>query len=245
MVTMPWPVVLVGLPFWLVPAFLLLVELTRTRAVRLSAGAVLAVALTFLYAVTVERLAGPGLPIWIEGLLLYGPMTLVLCFAGALVERWRRPVSHPAERSREPGWWRTPRAWLVVVFVGWSASCGPLAASPVAAFLDLRIDSPRPGLVLPLPKGLTLVGADRDCGSEACSDIYFVGTPDRSDLPVLTDRLWSHLTDTKGWERRRDNAACQRPGWFFRPEMCLFVDADGGSTGAVLKVHVTGAETVA
>jgi hypothetical protein len=111
--------------------------------------------------------------------------------------------------------------------------------------LDLRLDSPTSGLVLPMPADLTLISVDRGCGSEECADDYRIGSPDQATVQEIGDRLWTHLVSVKGWQRLRDDAGCQRPGWVLRPEFCLFVSVDRVQPDAVLKVHVTGALTVA
>ncbi|HZM77568.1 MAG TPA: hypothetical protein VFC19_17765 [Candidatus Limnocylindrales bacterium] len=242
-----WPFAIVGLLPWLGLPLLLIVMVTRAGMVRIGFGAGLAVALVFLYLSVCQLLPGPGWPIWIEGLLLWGPTTLAVCGAAALTDRWfsRRlgSASGSAATATAPvARWMGPL--LMAAFVGWSACCGGCVFSPAAEFVDLRLDSPTPGLVLPIPKDLTLVSADRECGSAWCSELYLIGSPDQASLPELTDRLWAHLTDTKGWKRMREDAGCQRPGWFLRNEFCLFVDPEQAGPDARLKVHVTGALTV-
>lgn len=238
---------LLGLPLWLGPPMLLLIVVTRARAVRIAFGGGLAAALTFLYAVACQFLQGKGLPIWIEGLVLWGPTTLAVCGAAFMTDRWlaRRRDSSTLPVSAETGSQLAVRRRLfVAAFVGWSVFCSGCVSSPVAGFVDLRFDSPTPGLVLPMPNDLTLVSADRGCGSEMCSEIYLVGSLDQASPQELTDRLWAHLVGTKGWERLRDDAGCQRPGWFFQHEFCLFVDVEQAGPVAVLKVRVTGALAV-
>jgi hypothetical protein len=129
---------------------------------------------------------------------------------------------------------------LVTVFVALSALCPCCILGPTAEIGDLRIDSPTPGLVLPLPTDLTLVSVERDCGSEMCGEIYLVSSPDQAGPQDLTDRLWAHLVG-KGWERLRDDAGCQRPGWFLRHEFCLFVAVERTEPVATLRIHVSGA----
>ncbi|MEH1057078.1 hypothetical protein V6U89_17985 [Micromonospora sp. CPCC 206171] len=251
MTGMPWPLTLLGLPLWFGPPFLLLITVSRARVVRIASGAMLAAALTFLYAVVGQLLQGPWLPTWIEGLVLWGPTTLVVCGAAVLADRWmsRRQASGVGTGSGATGSGPVARRragpLLVAAFVGWSACCGGCVLSPATEFVDLRIDSPTPGLVLPMPADLTLVSAGRDCGSQLCSEVYRVGSPDQASVPELTDRLWAHLVGTKGWERLRPDAGCQRPGWFIQEEFCLFVDVEQAGSVAVLEVHVTGALTVA
>jgi hypothetical protein len=77
----PSPLALLGLPLWLGPPLLLLLAVTRSRVVRLAFGVGLAAVLTLLYAVTIQLLPHPGLPTWIEGLMLWGPTTLAMCGA--------------------------------------------------------------------------------------------------------------------------------------------------------------------
>lgn len=252
MVGMPWPLALLGLPLWFGPPFLLVIAVSQARVVRIAFSAILVAALTFLYAVAGQLLQGPRLPIWIEGLVLWGPTTLVVCGAAFVADRWisRRQASSVgtgsgATRSGPVAHRRTAGPLLVAAFVGWSACCGGCMLSPAAEFFDLRTDSPTPGLVLPMPDDLTLASADRDCGSQLCSEIYLVGSPDQAGVSEITDRLWAHLVDTKGWERLRDDAGCQRPGWFIREEFCIFVDVEQAGSAVVLEVHVTGALTVA
>lgn len=251
MVETPSPVAFLGLPLWVGPPVLLIIMVTRLRVVRITFSVGLVVALTFLFAIACQLLQGQGLPNWIEGLVLWGPTTLAVCAAALLTDRWlsRRRDSGAHLESGQTGRGlvagRSAAGLLTAAFVAWSAFCGCCVFSPAAAAVDLRLDSPTPGLVLPMPKDLTLVSADRDCGSEMCSEIYLIGSPDQARLQELTDRLWTHLVATKGWERRRDDAGCQRPGWFLRNEFCLFVDVERTEPVAVLRVHVTGDLTVA
>jgi len=242
----PWPLTLLGLPLWFGPPFLLLLTASRARVVRVASGATLAVTLTFLYAVCAQLLQGPWLPIASEGLVLWGPTTLVVCGAAFLADKW---MSGSQASGVSPGSGATaskPVArrgaarWLVAAIVGWSACCGGCVLSPAAEFVDLRFDSPAPGLVLPMPAGLSLVSADRDCGSESCSEAYRVGSPDQAGVPELTDRLWAHLAGTKGWQRLRDDSGCRRSGWFIQNEFCLYVRVERAGPDAVLEVHVTG-----
>lgn len=250
MIDMPWPLALLGLPLWFGPPLLLVIAVSRARVVRIAFGAMLAAALTFLYAVVAQLLQGPRLPIWIEGLVLWGPTTLVVCGAAFLSDRWisRRQASRVgtgSDAGSRPAVRRTAGPLLAAAFIGWSACCGGCVFSPAAEAFDLRIDSPTPGLVQPMPDDLTLVSADRDCGSEWCSEIYRVGSPDQASVSELRERLWAHLVADKGWTRLRDDAGCQRPGWFIREEFCLFVDVDQAGPAAMLEVHVTGALSVA
>lgn len=87
-VEMPWLFAFLGLPLWFGPPFLLLTVVTRAATVRIAFGIGLAAALTFLYAVSCQLLQGPGLPIWIEGLMLWGPTTLLATGAAVLADRW-------------------------------------------------------------------------------------------------------------------------------------------------------------
>lgn len=96
-----------------------------------------------------------------------------------------------------------------------------------------------------MPRDLTLVSADRSCGSQTCSEVYLIGSPDQASLPELTERLWAHLVGTKDWQRLRHDAGCQRPGWLIRNEFCLFVDVEQTEPVAMLEVHVTGDLAVA
>jgi hypothetical protein len=107
--------------------------------------------------------------------------------------------------------------------------------------LDLRVDSPTSSLVLPLPSNLTLISADRECGSELCDNIYVIGSPHETSSEDLTARLWAHLTGTKGWQRRGEDAACRRPGWFLRHEFCLFVRVERAEPAPTLRLDVTAA----
>jgi hypothetical protein len=233
-VEMPWLFAFLGLPLWFGPPFLLLIVVTRAATVRIAFGIGLAAALTFLYAVSCQLLQGPGLPIWIEGLMLWGPTTL-LATGGASSAGPQAGAGGSASVAR-----RRVGRLLVAMVLGWSACCGGCVLSPAAEFFDLPIDSPAPALVLPMPKDLTLVSADRSCGSQTCSEAYLIGSPDQASLPELTERLWAHLVGTKDWQRLRHNAGCQRPGWLIRNEFCLFVDIEQTEPVAVLKVHVTG-----
>jgi len=239
-----WPFALVGLPLWLAPPLLLTTVVTRARVVRIGFGTGLVGALTLLYLFACQLLQGPGLPIWIEALLLWGPTALAVCGAAVLTDRWLLRRRDSGDVVAAPAARRTMGPLLVAAFIVWSTCCGGCVVSPAAELMDLRFDSPTPGLVLPMPKDLTLVSADRECGSVWCSEIYLIGSPDKAGETELMDRLWAHLTGTKGWERMRDDAGCQRPGWFLRNEFCLFVDAQQPGPGAVLKIHVTGALTV-
>ncbi|AVT33150.1 hypothetical protein C6361_31050 [Plantactinospora sp. BC1] len=251
MIETPPPVAYLGLPLWLGPPVLLIIMLTRVRVVRIVFGVGLSAALTLLFAVTFELLQGQGLPNSNEGLVLWGPTTLAVCAIALLADRWlsqRRGAGPRLESGQNRrGSVAGPGAakLLTTAFVAWSALCGCCTFSPAAVAFDLRLDSPTPGLVLPLAKDLTLVSADRDCGSQTCSDTYLIGSPDQARVQELTDRLWTHLVATKGWERLRDDAGCQRPGWFLRNEFCLFVDVERTEPVAVLSVRVTGALTVA
>jgi hypothetical protein len=245
-VEMPWLFAFPGLPLWFGPPFLLLIVVTRAATVRIAFGIGLAAALTFLYAVSCQLLQGPGLPIWIEGVMLWGPTTLLATGAAVLADRWlswRRASSAGlqagAAGSASVARQRVGRL-LVALVLGWSACFGGCGLSPAAEFVDLRFDSPAPALVLPMPTDLTLVSADRSCGSQACSEVYLVGSPDQASLPELTERLWAHLVGTKDWQRLRHDAGCQRPGWLIRNEFCLLVDVEQTEPVAVLEVHVTG-----
>jgi hypothetical protein len=102
METVAWPFALVGLPLWLGPPLLLIIMVTRAGVVRIGFGAGLVAALTLLYLSVCQLLQGPGLPIWIEGLLLWGPTTLAVCGAAVLTDRWftRRRDSDAAFRIR-------------------------------------------------------------------------------------------------------------------------------------------------
>jgi hypothetical protein len=251
MVDMPWPLALLVLGLWLGPPLLLICVLTRAGAVRVASATALAVALTLLYAVALELVQGPGLPSRIDALILWGPTTLVACGSAVLADRWRSrrrdPAGARAAAAPGPGpeLRRSPGRGLVVAFVVWSALCGGCVFSPAAEFVDLRLDSPTPGLVLPMPKDLTLASADRSCGSVMCAEIYLIGSPDGVGPAELTERLWAHLVRTKGWQRLRDDAGCRRPGWIVRNRFCAFVDVEQMEPVAVLKVQVTGALTVA
>jgi len=242
----PSLVVLLGLPLWVGPPLLLIIGVTRLRLTRIAFGAVLAGALTFLYVVAFQLLQGQGLPTWIEGLVLWGPTTLAVCGAAFVTDRWlsRRRGSDTDLAFGENGsrlMVRRTVAPLAAAFVGWSVFCGGCLFGPAAELFDLRVSSPPPALVLPLPDDLTLVSADRDCGSEQCSDTFLIGSPDQASLQELTRRIWAHLAGSKGWRRLRDNAGCQRLGWFARKDFCLFVSVERTAPVVVLKVHATGA----
>jgi hypothetical protein len=222
MVATSWLVALLGLPLWVGPPIGLLSVGSRTRAVRIAFGAVLAVALAFLYAVFCQMLQGPRLPLSDEGLALWGPTTLLVCGAAFVFERLilRRPTTSDGTEAGVAGSKSDGRLvvtkMLVAVLLAWSTCCVGCLLSPAAEMFDLRLDSPSPGLVLPMPDDLSLVSADRECGSELCAEIYRIGSPDEASLPEFKARLWAHLVGDKGWVRRRDDAACQRPGWFIR-----------------------------
>jgi hypothetical protein len=63
--------------------------------------------------------------------------------------------------------------------------------------------NPRPGEVLPLPEGLTLVGTDDGCGSSGyCSPIFAVTGPMDWTSDQLAARLAEHLVKT-GWRPNR------------------------------------------
>ena len=243
---MPWLFAVLGLPLWFGPAFLLLIVTTRAATVRIAFGIGLAAALTLLYAAFCQLLQGPGLPTWIEGLVLWGPTTLLATGAAVLADQWassRRASSAglQAGEARSASVARRRAGGLLAAAVfGASACCGGWVFSPAAELLDLRIDSPVPALVLPMPQDLTLVSADRSCGSQTCSEVYLIGSPDQASLPELTERLWVHLVGTKHWQRLRHDAGCQRPGWLIRNDFCLFVDVEQAEPFAVLEVHVTG-----
>ena len=226
--------------------------------VRYVGGAVLVVVLALLYAVTTQWWVGPGLPTDIEATVLYGPATLLICGTAWLVDHVlsRRRVSPSAEDAgdtkpratprfaqgqTELAWSRRLRIWLVTAFVVWSACCGGCVAGPMGEFFDLRLDSPDPALVLPLPEGLTLVSYERGCGSSECGDKYWVGSPDQASRSEVLDRLWAHLLDTKGWERVREDRASITPGWFFRHEVCIVIDDEGGPGARRVKVWTSGA----
>jgi hypothetical protein len=250
-VEVPWLFAVSGLPLWFGPPFLLLNKVTRAAMVRVAFGIGLAAALTFLYAVFCQLLQGPGLPIWIEGLELWGPTTLLATGAAVLADRWvsSRRASPAGPQPGAAGSASVARrragGLLAAAVLGVSACCGGCVLSPAAELFDLRIDSPGPALVLPMPEDLTLISADRSCGSQTCSEVYLIGSPDQVGLPELTERLWAHLVGTKHWQRLRHDAGCQRPGWLIRNEFCLFVDVEHVEPSAVLKVHVTADVAVA
>ncbi len=221
---------LLGLPVWLAPAYLLLFTLAPARKVRFVAGAVLAAALTFLYLVTVGLLSGPGLPMWTEGLFLWGPTTLVVSGAAFVADRWS---GAPATARPEGGW------ALVAVFMVLSFCCGGCVLTPAAHMVDIPIDSPMPGVVMPLPSDLRLISADRDCGSETCSDLYVIDSPDGAGRAELTNRLRAHLEGTKGFELREDGFWCQRSGWFVQAEFCAAMFPDPAGSDSKVNMHVS------
>ncbi len=237
----PWYIAILGLPIWLLLPILLLVIVTRSREVRVVFGVCLALALTFLYLVVADLVQGRGLPNWIEASLLWGPTTLVMCGAAFLADRWfsqrkAELASVARDRSAVIG-----GRWLTAAFVAWSLLLGCCVSSFMAESLDLRLASPTAGLVLPMPSDLTLISAERSCGTQMCSDIYLIGSPDGASVQEVTDRLWDHLVASKNWDRMRADAGCQSPGWFVRHEFCVFVDVERSTPDAVLKVHVSGA----
>jgi hypothetical protein len=132
----------------------------------------------------------------------------------------------------------------VAGFAVLSLCCGAGLLTPAAEFVDLRLDSPRPGMVLPLPDGLTLLSAERDCGSEQCIEVYLISSPDAADSAEVEDRLWTHLVEAKGWQRRRDDAGCVRYGWLLRHGFCGFASSDPDQRGGVLRFLVSGAVAV-
>jgi hypothetical protein len=62
---------------------------------------------------------------------------------------------------------------------------------------------------------------------------------DEQSLFVDTIAEYQWARDAAG--RLRDDAGCQRPGWFLRNEFCLFVDVERTAPAAALRVNVTGA----
>ncbi len=248
---MPSSAILLGLLPWFGLPLLLIIMVTRLRVVRFAFGTVLVVALTVLFAIFLELLQGKGLPTWAEGLMLWGPTTLVVCGAALLVDRrlsrrqQRRAQPEAEQILRATVGGRRPVRSLAGAFVAWSMVCGCCLISPAVELFDLRLESPTPGLVLPMPRNLTLVSVDRECGSDLCSETYLVGSPDKASPQELAARLWKHLVVSKGWDRLRDDAGCQRPGWFLRHQVCLFVDVERATPAAVLRIHVTGALGVA
>lgn len=244
----PWPVALIGVVLWLGPPLLLVAAVTRSGALRLAFSVELGAILTLLYLPALDLLHSPGVPIPLEALILWGPITVVVGGVATLIDRRhpRQPVLDGAPGSDATGTavgGTRKGPLLMAAFAAWSVCCGGCLFSPAAELMDIRTNSPTPRLVLPMPRELTLISATRGCGSELCSEIYLVGSPDQASLPELTDRLWEHLA-IKGWKRMRDDPGCQRPGWFFRDEICLFVKAEQTGTGASLRVHVTGALAV-
>jgi hypothetical protein len=185
MVATPWLVVvsLLALPLWLAPPIALLLAVTRSRRLRVGLGAALIVLLTFLYAILVGWVTRPGLPMWTEGALLWGPVTLLVCGLAWLVDG--QQPDGGVDRVR-----RGATPWLATGFGVLSLCCGAALLTPAAEFVDLRLDSPRPGMVLPLPDGLTMLSAERDCGSEQCVEVYLIGSPDAAESAEVTERLW-------------------------------------------------------
>jgi hypothetical protein len=249
MIAARWPDFVLGLlslPLWFGPPFYLLFVMTRTRVVRIAFGAGLAAALLPLYAIAFDLLSGSGLPVAVEAWVLWGPTTVAVCGAAWSVDQWlagrRGSGGEPESGATGSGsvGRRKLGAWLAAAFVGFSACFGGCVFSPMASS-ELRTDAPGQGLVLPLPTNLTLVSSDQDCGSEMCSETFLVGSPDQASLPELTSRLWDHLVGRKGWDRTRDNAGCQRRGWFSRNEFVVIVDVERTAPAAVLKVFLTGA----
>jgi hypothetical protein len=249
----PLWIAVAGLLLWLFLPMVLLLASAGLWPIRLAFGALLASSLGVLYGGIVNTLgvAPPlvlaalvrGGPVSLEAVILYGPTTVVICVAAWLVEReWlrrRRSAGPDGDEVRPARWGQGLGSWGLGVLGGVSMCLGLCFVSPVADIMDLRFDSPTIELVLPLPDGLRLVSMDESCGSEQCSQTYLIGSRERMALPALEDRLWAHL-EFEGWERVRDDAGCQRPGWLFRPEFCLFVEDASTAAASQLEIFVSG-----
>jgi hypothetical protein len=159
----PWYVLLLAIPLWFGPPILLIFLVARPRPVRIALGVGLAAALAFLFGVAFQLLQGRGLPTWIDALILWGPITLAACGVAYLIDRWRsrRGYSRAVLPSRDAGQEPVVRRLLTGAIAAWSLMCACCVFSPAAKFVDLRLNSPRAGLMLPMPADLTLISADR------------------------------------------------------------------------------------
>ncbi|MET7392656.1 hypothetical protein ABZS66_04065 [Dactylosporangium sp. NPDC005572] len=182
--------------------------------------------------------------------------------------RWVLP-GQPGDRTLSIAWsvlmWYTLPGGLALLVAAWRSKDGPRwlrATATVAAAVALAIGCcggaslllfDEPGVpssaeLFPLPAGMDAVSATGPDGANGCdrtghscwSYYRVTGAPDES-AAALTERLWRHLRENKGW----NTDSCQPVGRFGRltsPVLCVTVMSDPAVPGIGVELSMTDLE---